>query len=310
MIRIIAKRIFCGAGQRKGSGDMAVMDIRVSSPLGAVVYPRSDTPCGRMHIQRDGYLYVGHMQDLSTQRHSVTLYVVLEGEPFTLKTLKKPPLGAEAATVGSGVYKRFVGGTATIVSLDINPTHRCFRTLARAFRSAQAWPREHFASAFDDLAAFAGGKMGYAEANDLYRRMVALAMERAPAMKPMDPRVRVVMKMLREQPGMSTEQLAEAVNLSRDWLVHLFTEEAGITLRRYEQMLKLQAAAVFLQRGISLTEVAANAGFADLAHFSKLWKLNYGFPPQRAFGGEELSIDAIPWPSCLDLALPGTQGSH
>jgi AraC-like DNA-binding protein len=86
--------------------------------------------------------------------------------------------------------------------------------------------------------------------------------------------------------------------------VHLFRRELGLSLRKYAQTLKLQAAAAYLRRGVTLTEVAAVAGFADSAHFSKLWKQHFGFPPQRAFSGEEVSIDPLPWPPCTHEAPP------
>lgn len=43
-----------------------------------------------------------------------------------------------------------------------------------------------------------------------------------------------------------------------------------------------------------MTEIAAAAGFADSAHFSKLWKQQYGFPPQVMFVGRGyVTLDPI-----------------
>jgi len=159
----------------------------------------------------------------------------------------------------------------------------------------QAWPREHFTPLLPALREFAAGRRRLAEADMLYTRMVELAVKRLPATKPVDPRVRQVMKLLRENRKRTLDELAEAVCLSKDWLVHLFQREAGISLRKYEQTIKLHAAAAFVNRGVSMTKVAAIAGFADSAHFSKMWKQHYGLPPNRMFSGHRyVTVDPVP----------------
>ena len=170
-----------------------------------------------------------------------------------------------------------------------------------------AWTREHFAALSRELAAFHDGSLAHAGADRLHDQLVELAAQRMPAVKPIDPRVREVMRLLRERLGRSTQELADAVCLSKDWLVHLFQREAGISLRRYEQTLKLQAAAIYVNRGVSMTKVAAIAGFADSAHFSKMWKQNYGFPPNRFFvGNDRIAIDPTPWPTNTEK-VPGVE---
>jgi AraC-like DNA-binding protein len=196
------------------------------------------------------------------------------------------------------------------VSIDICPTHRSYRVFASAQGSTLAWPRTHFDGLAGPLKAFRDGSMRSAEADQLYRQLVELAVQRMPALTPIDPRVRDVMRLLRERRGRTIQELADAVCLSKDWLVHLFQREAGISLRKYEQTLKLQAAAVYVNRGVSMTEVAAIAGFADSAHFSKMWKQSYGFPPNRFFAGNDLiAIDPMPWPSCIERP-PGAEAGR
>ena len=159
----------------------------------------------------------------------------------------------------------------------------------------QAWPHEHFAAVLPALRDFAAGRIRLAGADHLYGQVVALCTTRMPETKPVDPRVRQVMKLLRENRRRTVEELAESVCLSKDWLVHLFQREAGISLRKYEQTIKLHAAAAFVNRGVSMTEVAASAGFADSAHFSKMWKRHYGLPPNRMFSRhQKVTVDPMP----------------
>ncbi|MBL0730070.1 AraC family transcriptional regulator [Piscinibacter sp. HJYY11] len=246
-----------------------------------------------MHMQREGFLYAGLIAEIASQRHSVLLYVALDEREFGIET-GGGTLRASAALVGPGVRKRILGRPQLAV-LDVSPTHPDYPAFAQAAsESAAPWPREHFEPLMPALHEFRAGRMRVDEADRLYAQMVALAVKRLPATRPVDPRVREVMKLLRENRRRSLDELAEAVCLSKDWLVHLFQREAGISLRKYEQTIKLHAAAAFVNRGVSMTQVAAIAGFADSAHFSKMWKQHYGLPPNRMFSGHEyVTVDPL-----------------
>lgn len=261
-------------------------------------------PVGRMHVVPSGFLYAGRFDDVTNQRQSAVLYLALNADAFEVQTADTR-FATSALFVGPGVRKRIRAKDSPVVSIDISPTHRAFPTFARGHPAARAWPRAHFAALQDTLMAFREWRLAPAEADRLYEQAVDLAAARLPAAGPLDPRVREVMRRLRGQHGLSTQELAEAVNLSKDWLVHLFQREVGIPLRRYEQTLKLQAAAAYLRRGVSLTEVAAIAGFSDSSHFSKLWKQHFGFPPQRSFMGEELFVDPMSSLPCVRASTDG-----
>jgi len=259
----------------------------------------------RLHLGRNGFLYAGTIDDTTTQRNSVVLCIALTGHPFTVHTRKVSLLVTDAVLVPPG-YLRIDTGGSPVALLDVCPTDYHFRALVRAVVGAQVWPRMHFSGLFDDLASFRSGRMPRQEADAVHARLRELALQRVPSVAPLDPRIREVMRRMREEPGQSVAELAASVNLSADWLRRLFATEAGLPLGRYEMTLRLQTAAAHLHLGVSLTQVAANAGFADLAHFSKFWKLHYGFAPRRAFAGAEVVIDEVPWP-CMETTHPGTE---
>lgn len=277
------------------------MDLQQLVPLAKVDGHSAMSPHrGRMHVVRDGFLYAGGFDDVTTTRQSVVLYLSLTDQEFEIH-LPHARLVARAAIVGPGVRNRVVGGGAPMACIDVDATHRHFSRLARAGFKAQVQPPAHFKETQRALRAYCEGSMPHTQADELYAWLIELAIDRTPAVRPIDERVRQVIRLLRQDPDVSTFELAMSVGLSESWLIHLFHREVGITLRQYERTLRLQQAAAYLKRGVSLTEVAAIAGFADLAHFSKMWKVNYGFAPQRAFAGKELFIDPIPWPSCIEV---------
>lgn len=248
---------------------------------------------GRMHMLRDGFLYAGLVAEIPSQRHSALIVVALNGAEFGIETAEQT-VHAAAALIGPGVRKCILG-RPRLACIDVSPLHHAYPALAQAREPVQAWPHEHFAALAPALRDFFAGHTRPADADQLYGQVVTLATKRMPETRPVDPRVRQVMKLLRENRRRSLEELAEAVCLSKDWLVHLFQREAGISLRKYEQTIKLHAAAAFVNRGVSMTEVAAHAGFADSAHFSKMWKQHYGLPPNRMFSRHQaVTVDPIP----------------
>jgi AraC-like DNA-binding protein len=102
------------------------------------------------------------------------------------------------------------------------------------------------------------------------------------------------MALLEDQPGASAGLMSEVACLSRDRLSHLFSQEVGISLRKYVQTMKIHAAARFFGSGLSLTEIAVAAGFADSAHFAKVWTQCFGASPARYFSSAALALYPLP----------------
>jgi AraC-like DNA-binding protein len=114
------------------------------------------------------------------------------------------------------------------------------------------------------------------------RRAVALLGGDPGPLRPIHPRVRRILRLLRERAGdddASLATLARAVNLSPGRLMHVFTESVGIPLRPYILWLKLQRAAAAIAGGAPLTQAAAAAGFSDAAHMSRTFRRMLGLSP-------------------------------
>jgi two-component system, response regulator YesN len=72
---------------------------------------------------------------------------------------------------------------------------------------------------------------------------------------------------------LSLSALARQVGMSKYRLSRRFRETVGVTLRDYLLKVRLERAKVLLaNRHISITEVAHNVGFGDLARFDKVFK--------------------------------------
>ncbi len=74
-------------------------------------------------------------------------------------------------------------------------------------------------------------------------------------------------------------ELAQHTGLSEGRFTHLFKEQMGIPLRKYILWLRLRKSVSALQHGLSLTDAAHEAGFADQAHMSRSFKESFGSSP-------------------------------
>jgi len=95
-----------------------------------------------------------------------------------------------------------------------------------------------------------------------------------------DRRVRQIIKWASENldGALGMNEAADAVGLSSSRASHLFVEETGLPFRTYVLWLRLVRAVDAHTRGLSLTNAAQEAGFADSAHLSRTFKRMFGLP--------------------------------
>jgi AraC-like DNA-binding protein len=77
-------------------------------------------------------------------------------------------------------------------------------------------------------------------------------------------------------------RLAERSGLSVRQLRHRFTEQVGIPPSGYLRWRRLRRAIAAIERGATLTQGALEGGFADGAHFSRVFQAQFGVAPSRA----------------------------
>lgn len=99
--------------------------------------------------------------------------------------------------------------------------------------------------------------------------------------QPIDTRVDAVADWLRMNVPKSIpmETLAQIAGLSPGRITHLFTEELGLSLRRYLMWIKMRRATELFARNESLTAIAHAIGFADSAHLSRVFKNYFALTP-------------------------------
>ena len=78
------------------------------------------------------------------------------------------------------------------------------------------------------------------------------------------------------------ECLAEVSLVSRFHLLRSFRQAFGVTPAQYHAELRLQRAALMLQKNqLSVSDVALAVGFKNHSAFSRAWKRRYGYVPSK-----------------------------
>lgn len=219
---------------------------------------------GRARLRPGGILYGGTVGSAGAHaHHSVQVIVALGGDELVMAGPDGAPFRCRAYVVPAGVRHCVLGGVPRGVVLHYDPRSSAGLRLA-------------------GLAGEAGGLVPSGLPDDPFEAACALD-----AVLPQGPLPRAdphpgLVRVLAWLPGRERVRLSEAAEvacLSESRLAHLFRAELGLPLRPYVLWLRLMRAVELASQGHSLTDAAHGAGFADGAHFSRVWRRMFGIAP-------------------------------
>lgn len=255
------------------------------------------SPAGRrdqLVILETGFVYGGRWMQTDTVRFSAGIVLtVSERDTFEFRLPPGAPQRCGVLVTRPHTRRCLLVRDVPAVSIGVSPNHasfRLFRDLAGG--GSINLPRELFSAFNRDLQAAYDGDCSLDEARELVERVIAVVVRHLPCPLPRanDQRIRRVLRMLQAEPGAGLDALAEASGLSYDRMSHLFAKEVGMPLRSYQLAHKVHLATQMAGSGMSLTDIALSAGFADSAHFSKVWLKAFGGPPTHFFCSDRVAL--------------------
>ena len=128
-----------------------------------------------------------------------------------------------------------------------------------------------------------------------------------------DPRVRRAMLLMEQNLSSPppVEQLAASVAISKRQLERLFQRELGVGLQAFGRDLRMSYAVWLMAHAPGrISDVAAQCGFADAAHFSRTFRGIFGTSPVQAQrrGADALRAMLAQWWPYAGTVLPGRNG--
>jgi AraC-like DNA-binding protein len=242
---------------------------------------------GRLFVGSARMVYAGPLGPTSIHAHHAYQLVLACSGPVVLADGDGVALSCEAAAIPANASHAIVEPSAAAVVVLVDPDDhagRRLRALGIDARSVGAWQ-----AAAAPLAGLPGAAMPatWADAEALAERAIrGLVGEHVrPAI--VHPALRRVLRQLPhllDRGDVRLDALSRVAGISASRLSHLFSEQVGISVRPYVLWLRLHRAAASLRAGRSITDAAHEAGFADGAHLSRVFRRMFGLAPSEIAG--------------------------
>lgn len=241
---------------------------------------------GRIFTGEGRMIYAGALGPTGRHsHHAFQIAVAVEGE-IALVDGSGAAVFCPAAVIPPNAPHGIAAPTPQAVMLFLDPDTIDGRRLRRTLLAARAAP--DWANQAAPLHSRATPR-DWRDANRLADEILRALVGEAVRPRPMHPGVMRVLRIIpdRLDGDLRLASLAREAGISAGRLSHLFTEEVGIPLRPYVLWSRLIRATRHIQRGDSLTDAAAAAGFADSAHLTHTFRRMLGLAPSDAVGAIE-----------------------
>ncbi len=196
-------------------------------------------------------------------------------------------LGAEAEPGPSDVTGRAILVAANqyhwfesegwVAAMWLEPESRVGRLFAKTFLSKDsivALPLEPLAEVWPQLAKMTTTITPASDALKVRHALESVWFGEAPKSPPLHPALRRAIRHIRELAvtRVSAAELAEVGGVSESHLLHLFSEQLGIPLRRFVLWWRMRRAVAVIVGGGTATKAAHDAGFHDSSHLTRTFK--------------------------------------
>jgi AraC family transcriptional regulator of arabinose operon len=248
-------------------------------------------PIDRLRLFRDGFMFSSEGIESTTRRHAATILIALSDTPIEVEVEGCPTMWLHALALRPSVTKRLEARNAPFACVDVavnHPAYRYFRGIANT--GCMPLQRECVSGLLPAWRAFHAGNATPGLISQLYRQTVEVIASLLPPPSPLDKRVQQLVDMFGQSPSLDIGQMVRATGLSRGRLSHLFSEQLGISLRTYGLLCKMHEASLYHHSKKRLSQIAQAAGFADSAHFSKVWTQTFGRSPAYFFGSDSVQL--------------------
>jgi AraC-like DNA-binding protein len=245
----------------------------------------------KKNVPLKGYIYYWYdaslllLDSFTSARHRhypIEFYVGLEA-PFEMD-FGEGWQEYRAVIVDSNQNHRFMADRGWQALVMMDPGSRSGECLRREilrgnrFRELDAGSLSPLISAFLE---FKNAPRSWDDARHLCDDLLRSFSNDAAHVEPYSRRVIEIIHFLRDLPEkrIKAEEVAHRFSLSESRMAHLFKNETGTSLRRYLVWLRLMEAIKLIAQGMSFTDAAYEAGFADSAHLSRTYKELCGLNP-------------------------------
>jgi AraC family transcriptional regulator of arabinose operon len=243
-------------------------------------------------------LYVTREHLNNAHAHFPALLQIGLGTPFAITLGQHVRSYHDIVVMAPNVNHSTDSENQPYLALLIDPDHALYRYLhpllnGESFRSLPASSLASFHPQFQQLIA---GQFSFDQAKQLVLDILSCLNPNTLPSLPWDIRVLQSCRYIQQcvpQQHPTVAEVAAHVGLSESRLMHLFSQQLGISMRRYILWLRIRYAIKLWAAGKSLIEIALGAGFSDQAHYTRTLRSMVDFAPSMLKAKTILVSDAI-----------------
>jgi AraC-like DNA-binding protein len=244
---------------------------------------KKSMPPNSVYLWGGHFLFLGRLDDITEHMHHAMQVIINRDGHFGLR-IDGTSIECGGVIIGPDLRHQLLSSSDSQVHLFIDRETAVARAIAQQHlekknvKILNGALLQRLRGCIDTSGNFLGS---CAEADDVYGKIVSvLGGYAGHSEEAVDPRIQAVMNLLQEKHlshNLTIAELARHACLSESRLMHLFSKQIGIPLRRYSLWLRVLTAMRLIAEGKqSLTEAAYSAGFSDSAHLSRTYRSMFG----------------------------------
>jgi AraC family transcriptional regulator len=232
-----------------------------------------------------GAVFIGTAGELPVHAHQAIQICFLFDGRISLRTTNAEPWADYDVAIVPSQHAHAMDGAKVHygATLFVEPETREGRVLTERYLRGGIVDvaRAPFAAALLDLRSAALEQRGRDAIVARARRVVEALTQRSEPAAPSDERILRAVKYINEHLAapLTLKQVAGVAFLSPSRFRHLFAEQTGMGLRQYILWRRFVSVWEHRMNGVSLSDAAHAAGFADSAHLARTSRRMIGIPP-------------------------------
>ncbi len=241
--------------------------------------PSPDVPLTPLFLWQGGWLMV--MPAIVNQPHQHVAASLLIGLTAPIRVTVEDRRVTERVVLVPPDVTQSLHSTGPVAVMHLDPDDSAWRALARLDGLDEAL-QDHCCDAMNALV----DAPGESPVRHFLQHLRGVA-----APLPLDPRIADACRCMRSDDRVpAMEALAKQANLSPSRFRHLFREQLGVSLKRYQLHLKCQRALALWRNGMNFTELAVAAGFYDQPHLNRTLRAMFDALPSRYARGLPVQV--------------------